>query len=193
MGSQLVSWGVLKLCSGVLGTDDMRSASHFSDDPYTHGGVLWSWLLISCHGGQTVSAALLSPLVEHGTAENPCLFVTSLLRQPSHECCDSWSPPSSNIHTHSSFIYKHPFSYIDERLCDSQWTIWHSAKLIDNSHYWLSFLSKSPSVGLSGLLKVLRVEVKSERHLKGLACLAVQMVNNLTFNLFKCLGDCFHV
>lgn len=102
--------------------------------------------------------------------------------------------PTLLKHTHSRLIlYKHPFSYIDERLGDSQWTIWLSATLIDNSHYWLLFLSESPSVGLSGLLKVIRVEGKSERHSKGLACLTVQMVDNVAFNLFKCMVDYFHV
>lgn len=48
-------------------------------------------------------------------------------------------------------------------------------------------------MGLSGLLKVLWVEGKSKRHSKEMAHLAVQMVNNVAFNLFKYMGDCFHV
>lgn len=45
-------------------------------------------------------------------------------------------------------------------------------------------------MGLSGLPKVLRAKGKSERHSKELARLAV---DNVAFNLFKCMGNCFHV
>lgn len=48
-------------------------------------------------------------------------------------------------------------------------------------------------MGLGGLLKRLRTEGKSERRSMGLARLAVQMVDNVAFNLFKCMGVCFHV